>query len=166
MCPEATNDRRPPRLYRVILPVDDIERVATFYAELLRLPGVRVSPGRHYFDCSGVILALYDPKADGDTAIPRPNPEHVYFAVANLEAVYERAEHLGGLSTETGDGNLPMGKIAQRPWGERSFYMHDPSGNPLCFVDETSVFTGDHQSSKKPTASMSDAATVTKIIAR
>jgi hypothetical protein len=34
-----------------------------------------------------------------------------------------------------------MGVIAQRPWGERSFYMNDPSGNPLCFVDEKTVFT-------------------------
>ena len=27
-----------------------------------------------------------------------------------------------------------MGHIARRPWGERSFYMQDPSGNPICFV--------------------------------
>ena len=48
----------------------------------------------------------------------------------------------GGLSTAIGDGNLPMGKIARRPWGEVSFYLHDPSGNPLCFVDEQSVYRG------------------------
>jgi len=29
-----------------------------------------------------------------------------------------------------------------RPWGERSFYAHDPFGNPLCFVDATTIFTG------------------------
>ena len=29
-----------------------------------------------------------------------------------------------------------------RPWGERSFYAFDPFGNGLCFVDETTVFTG------------------------
>jgi hypothetical protein len=34
-----------------------------------------------------------------------------------------------------------MGAIARRPWGERSFYMRDPFGNPLCFVDEASLFT-------------------------
>jgi uncharacterized glyoxalase superfamily protein PhnB len=34
-----------------------------------------------------------------------------------------------------------MGQIANRPWGERSFYLRDPFGNPLCFVDETTVFT-------------------------
>ena len=41
-----------------------------------------------------------------------------------------------------GDGDLPMGEIAVRPWRERSFYMHDPFGNPLCFVDEKTLFTG------------------------
>jgi catechol 2,3-dioxygenase-like lactoylglutathione lyase family enzyme len=131
-----------PRLYRVIVPVGDIERAAKFYTELLGVEGRRVSPGRHYFDCGGVILALFSPGADGDAGAPRPLPDHIYFAVADLEAVFARAERLGGLSTETGDGGLPMGRIAARPWGERSFYMHDPFGNPLCFVDEKTLFTG------------------------
>jgi hypothetical protein len=56
--------------------------------------------------------------------------------------VYRRARTLGGLSTGIGDGGLPMGEIAMRPWGERSFYMADPFGNPLCFVDERTLFTG------------------------
>jgi hypothetical protein len=34
------------------------------------------------------------------------------------------------------------GQIALRPWGERSFYAKDPFGNPICFVDEQTVFTG------------------------
>lgn len=130
------------RLYRVIMPVSDLEASAKFYAALLGMEGMRISGGRHYFDCGGVVLALYDPKGDGDDAVSRPNFEHVYFAVKDLDAVFRRAEGLGGLSQETGDGGLPMGKIAKRPWGERSFYMKDLSGNPLCFVDETTVFTG------------------------
>ena len=32
--------------------------------------------------------------------------------------------------------------IAQRPWGERSFYGLDPSGNPVCFVDDTTLYRG------------------------
>lgn len=131
-----------PRLYRVIVPVSDIERAATFYGELLGIEGKRVSGGRHYLDCGGVILALYQPAGDGDAGTARPLPEHIYFAVPDLEAVFKRAERLGGLSTETGDGDLPMGKIATRPWRERSFYMRDPFGSPLCFVDEKSLFTG------------------------
>ncbi len=131
-----------PRLYRVILPVSDIERAATFYSELLGADGRRVSPGRHYFDAGEVILALVDPGADGDSTKARPNQDYVYFAVHDLESVFSRAERVGGLLREDGDGGLPMGRIAKRPWGERSFYMKDPSGNPLCFVDETTLFTG------------------------
>lgn len=52
-------------LYRVSLPVPDIAQAARFYGEV-EAPGERVSPGRHYFDCAGTILALYDPVADGD----------------------------------------------------------------------------------------------------
>jgi catechol 2,3-dioxygenase-like lactoylglutathione lyase family enzyme len=129
------------RIYRIIMPVTDLEEAARFYRTLLDQDGHRISPGRHYFGCGGVILALYNPRADGDSAEPRPNFEHVYFAVSDLEDSYRRAELAGGLSTKIGDGNLPMGKIARRPWGERSFYMRDPSGNPLCFVDEATTFT-------------------------
>lgn len=131
-----------PHLYRVIVPVPDIERGIEFYTELLGIEGETVSPGRHYFDCGGVILALYEPEGDGDAGIAQPLPDHVYFAVPDLENVFARAQRLGGLSTETGDGGLPMGEIAVRPWRERSFYLRDPFGSPLCFVDEKTVFTG------------------------
>ena len=131
------------RMFRVMMPVGDIARAAQFYRSLLDQAGMRVSPGRHYFECGGVILALYDPRADGDSRDPRPNFDHVYFAVPNLEAVYDRAATAGGISNQVGDGNLPMGQIAVRPWGERSFYMHDPFGNPICFVDEKTIFSAD-----------------------
>ena len=130
------------RLFRVILPQDSIDAAAPFYSALLDDAGMRVSPGRHYFMCGGVVLALYEPRADGDNRSPRPNWDHVYFAVDDLPAVFERARRLGGLSTDVGDGGLKMGEIARRPWGEVSFYMRDPSGNPLCFVDAATLFKG------------------------
>jgi hypothetical protein len=34
------------------------------------------------------------------------------------------------------------GEIAVRPWGDRSFYMEDPFGNKVCFVDRPTMFTG------------------------
>lgn len=132
----------PYRLYRVVLPVNDLDAAVSFYAALLEQPGMRVSGGRHYFSCGGVILAIYDPRGDGDDRTPRPNFDHVYFAVDDLEGVFARAKTTGGLSTVMGDGRLPMGEIARRPWGERSFYMNDPFGNPICFVDAASLFTG------------------------
>lgn len=130
------------RLFRVIAPVTNLDEAVRFYSAILDSPGFRVSNGRHYFNCGGVILAVYDPVGDGDRAALRPNPEHIYFAVPDLQAVFARAVQTGGLSTETGDGNLPMGQIAKRPWGEVSFYLDDPFGNPLCFVDEQSVYRG------------------------
>jgi len=123
-----------PRLFRVILPVSDIETAAAFYRDLLGIPGERVSGGRHYFDCGGTILACYDPHADGDHHDARPNPDHVYFAVPDLEAVFARARQLPCRSIDD--------KIATQPWGERSFYATDPFGNPICFVDERTVFVG------------------------
>ena len=132
----------PYRLYRVVLPVNDLNAAVSFYAALLEQPGMRVSNGRHYFMCGGVILAIYDPRGDGDDRTPHPNFDHVYFAVDDLEGVFARAGKVGGLSTVLGDGRLPMGEIARRPWGERSFYMNDPFGNPICFVDTASLYTG------------------------
>lgn len=112
----------------------DIERAARFYGQLLDRDGERVSPGRHYFHTGEVILALVDPRADGDDRDARANQDYIYFAVDDLENLYERATALG-LARK-------VGPIEKRPWGEVSFYMTDPFGNPLCFVDETTLFTG------------------------
>src|SRR5688572_9632266 len=122
------------RLFRVILPVGDIERATRFYQTLLATAGQRVSPGRHYFDCGGTILACYDPRADGDDFDARANQEHVDFAVENRETVFARARGAGCVRIDE--------QIATQPWGERSFYAADPFGNPLCFVDAGTTFTG------------------------
>lgn len=122
------------KLFRVILPVGDIATAAAFYENLFALPGRRVSPRRHYFDCGGVILALYDPRADGDDFDATPNPDHIYFAVPDLEAIFERVKNLPCKCLEA--------EIKSRPWGERNFYAADPFGDPICFVDEKTIFTG------------------------
>jgi catechol 2,3-dioxygenase-like lactoylglutathione lyase family enzyme len=122
----------PAHLFRVIMPVPDFERGAAFYAALLGVPGERVSPNRHYFRCGGTILAIVDPS--GHDVVFRPNVEHVYFAVPDLRAQYARARDAGCSWLES--------KASRRPWGEKSFYARDPFGNPICFVDETTVYTG------------------------
>jgi catechol 2,3-dioxygenase-like lactoylglutathione lyase family enzyme len=129
-------------LYRIIVPASDLQVSGAFYAELLGQPGFPVSPGRHYFPCGSVMLAVYSPAGDGDPQEPRPNFGHLYLALDDLEACHARAKALDCLDPATGDGNLPMGEIATRPWGERSFYAHDPFGNPLCFVDAATLFKG------------------------
>jgi predicted enzyme related to lactoylglutathione lyase len=125
------------RLYRVILPVGDINLAAEFYGTLLSSPGDRVSPGRHYFDCGGTILACYDPIADGNdlgAGWHHHASQYCYFAVPDLEDIFERAKSLPCKAIDTA--------IAEMPWGERLFYANDPFGNPICFVDEQTLFTG------------------------
>ena len=122
------------RLFRVILPVSSIEDAAVFYSAVLEQPGTRVSPGRHYFGCGGAILACFDPRADGDAWDARPNPDHIYFAVDDLDEHYRRV-------SEQRNGSI-LRSIETQPWGERSFYCMDPFGNKLCFVAESTMFTG------------------------
>lgn len=132
------------KLYRVIIPVSDIDTAQQFYSQIFDDAGSRVSPGRHYFDCEGTILACYDPGADGDAHAARPNPDHVYLAVDDLDDCYARCRAaLANFDSDRshGDGTV-LGEIAKRPWGELSFYIHDPFGNPICFVDRTTVFVG------------------------
>lgn len=121
-----------PRLFRVIVPVADIQAAANFYGSVLGDPGRRISPGRHYFACGGTILACFDPRADGDAWEARPNPEHLYLAVSDLE------DTLARVLAQAGVVHCP---IETQPWGERSFYCSDPFGNKLCFVDDGTLFT-------------------------
>ncbi len=129
-------------LFRVILPVSDIDRAARFYEAVLGSPGFRVSGGRHYFDCGGTILACFSPRQDGDDHDARPNPDQLYFAVDDIKASFEECKRAGATFAEGDVHGDPAGSIAVRPWGERSYYIIDPFGNKLCFVDSTTIFTG------------------------
>jgi tRNA (guanine37-N1)-methyltransferase len=120
-------------LFRVIMPVPDMERGVAFYATMLGTPGELVAPNRHYFRCGGTILAVVVP-GEHDGAAFRPNIEHVYFAVPDLRERYAVARNAGCSSLDE--------RISRRPWGEKSFYARDPFGNPICFVDEKTVYTG------------------------
>jgi predicted enzyme related to lactoylglutathione lyase len=122
-----------PQLYRVIIPVSDMEKAQEFYESILGIDGERVSPERHYFDCEGTILACFDPTmSDGKSAVT-PNPEHIYISVDDLSSTYQRCKTVGAEITI---------EIDSYPWGETSFYIRDPFGNPLCFVERSTVFRG------------------------
>jgi len=124
------------RLFRVILPVRDLDRTVQFYSKLFETPGERVSPGRHYFNCGSVILACYSPTADGDelsTGWRIHENQYLYFAAPDLEAIYARIELAGGTL---------LTPIEHMPWGERIFYALDPEGSRISFVDERTLFMG------------------------
>jgi predicted enzyme related to lactoylglutathione lyase len=122
-----------PRLFRVALPVTDIEKASAFYARVLATPGERVSKNRHYFDCGGTILACVEPGPQQSTR-DTPNQEYLYFVVSDIEAVFKRAKEAGCRSLDE--------KVETQHWGERAFFAEDPFGNPLGFIDEATLFTG------------------------
>lgn len=132
-----------PTLYRIILQVDNLDQAEEFYGKLLGDRGRRIPhASRHYIDCGPVILALVDVAGENIPDLkPQPLPDYIYFAVSDVDAVHARALELNCLSTEDVHGES-AGDVVTRPWGERSFYVHDPWGNGLCFVDETTLFTG------------------------
>jgi hypothetical protein len=131
-----------PTLYRIILQVDNLDKAEDFYGTLLGDRGRRIhGASRHYIDCGPVILALVDVAGEDPDFKPKPLPDYIYFAVNDLESTHARAQNLNCLSTEDVHGDS-AGDIVRRPWGERSFYAHDPWGNGLCFVDENTLFTG------------------------
>jgi catechol 2,3-dioxygenase-like lactoylglutathione lyase family enzyme len=134
---------RSPSVFRVLLGAADLERSRRFYESLLGVKGRRVADGRIYFECGSVILGLLDRSA-GHESDRSPPTEAIYFATHDLEGVHRRARRLGCLDPDLlhGDPANPMGEVTVRPWGERSFYATDPSGNPLCFVDAPTKFTG------------------------
>jgi len=127
-----------PTLFRVTVEAADLERAAAFYAELLGITGQPHPGARRYFDCGGVILAVIDPTQGGLS--PTPGPKSLYFAVRDVEAVHQRAARLNTLGPYQVHGE-PAGEPLTRPWGERSFYVVDPWGNDLCFVEEGTLFT-------------------------
>ena len=127
-----------PSLFRLAVHVTDLDRAVSFYSRLLGIEGRGVGGGRCYFDCGPIILAILDVSLGAEP--PQPIPT-MYFAAADLEGIHARATEMGCLDREDVHG-APAGAIAKRPWGERSFYVEDPFGNSLCFVDPKTLFTG------------------------
>jgi uncharacterized glyoxalase superfamily protein PhnB/catechol 2,3-dioxygenase-like lactoylglutathione lyase family enzyme len=142
--PSAEEERKTmgaPRMFRIALQVGDLAAAADFYSKLLDDPGIPIPRGsRHYFNCGPMILALVD-VAKGAGEKPQPTPDYIYFAVDNLEEVFERAKALNCLANDRYH-DQEAGQIVKRPWGELSFYVEDPWGNGLCFVDEKTLYTG------------------------
>jgi len=127
-----------PRLFRLNIEVGDLKSAVSFYTKLLGIEGRNQAGSRCYFDCGPVTLQVLDVSS---VSQPHPAAKALYFTVNDLEAVYERARALHGLSSEEIHG-APGGEMVVRPWGERSFYVEDPWKNPLCFVEEGTVYTG------------------------
>jgi hypothetical protein len=70
------------------------------------------------------------------------DPEHIYLAVDAIDGAFARCKVAHADFPRGRTGGAPLAEIAQRPWGERSFYVHDPFGNPVRFVERPTMFTG------------------------
>jgi predicted enzyme related to lactoylglutathione lyase len=134
----ATKKKDVPQFFRINVEVGDLESAVSFYTRLLDIQGRRQPGARCYFDCGPVNLSVLDVSS---VRQPHPAAKALYFTVRDLEAAFERARELGCLTREEVH-DAPGGGIVVRPWGERSFYAMDPWGNPLCFVEEGTVYTG------------------------
>jgi catechol 2,3-dioxygenase-like lactoylglutathione lyase family enzyme len=127
-----------PQFFRLNIEVGDLDAAVSFYTNLLGIQG-RKQPGRRsYFACGAVTLQVVDISS---TRTPHPAAKSLYFTVRKLEAIFDRAKTLRCLSDDEIHG-APGGSILVQPWGERSFYAQDPWGNPLCFIEEGTVYTG------------------------
>lgn len=127
-----------PRFFRLNVEVGNLDAAIAFYTTLLNTHGRKQAGSRCYFDCGPVTLSVLDVSSAGQ---PHPAAKALYFTVTSLDAAFERAKGLGCLSPENVH-DAPGGGIVVRPWGERSFYVEDPWKNPLCFVQEGTVYTG------------------------
>jgi catechol 2,3-dioxygenase-like lactoylglutathione lyase family enzyme len=127
-----------PKIFRVTVETANLEQASAFYAKLLGIEGKRHPGARHYFDCGGVILAVLDVSQGGLT--PGAGGKALYFAVNDVDAVHARAKALDALAPYKVHGE-PAAEVTKRPWGERSFYVVDPWGNDLCFVEDGTLYT-------------------------
>ena len=127
-----------PNFFRLNIEVGNLNEAAEFYGSLLGIEGRRQAGSRCYFTCGPVTLQVVDVSSASE---PHPAAKALYFTVKDLDAIFERAVALDCRS----DGDVhgtPAGEISVKPWGERSFYAKDRWNNPLCFVEEGTIYQG------------------------
>jgi len=127
-----------PNLFRINVEVGNLDQAADFYGNLFGVEGRKQAGSRCYFTCGPVTLQVVDVSS---VSKPHPAAKALYFTVKDLDAVFARAKALGCLSSEDVHG-VSGGEISVRPWGERSFYAEDKWHNPLCFVEDGTIYPG------------------------
>ena len=127
-----------PILFRINVEVGNLNEAAEFYSKLFGIVGRMQAGSRCYFTCGAVTLQVVDVSS---VSKPHPAAKALYFAVHDLDAVFQRAKSLKCLPHEEVHGE-PGGQIGVRPWGERSFYAEDRWHNPLCFVEAGTAYPG------------------------
>jgi predicted enzyme related to lactoylglutathione lyase len=136
--PKKGSGRDVPSLFRLNIEVGDLDEAALFYSTLFGIEGRKQAGSRCYFTCGPVTLQVVDVSS---VRKPHPAAKALYFTVNDLEAVFERAQSMGCLSSDDVH-SVSGGKISVRPWGERSFYAEDKWQNQFCFVEAGTIYPG------------------------
>ncbi|MFI6166161.1 VOC family protein [Nocardia sp. NPDC051052] len=123
-----------PWIFRIVIPVDDIEAATKFYSAILKTPGERVWVNRHYFRCGEVILACVEPGPESGDFHIDDDPRVIYLGVDDLEETMELVRRAEPAHIDA--------SIEAQAWGERSFYAQDPFGTRLCFVHGSTIYAG------------------------
>lgn len=119
----------------VVLIVDDLDRAVGFYTEVLGLPlGHRSGPYAQL--ATGVTrISLYQRAAMASTlgfdALRVPDPQapgfELGFKVEDVDAAYAELVEAGA---------EPVTTPTDRPWGQRTAYVHDPDGHLIELVTQ------------------------------
>jgi predicted enzyme related to lactoylglutathione lyase len=72
-------------IMQLLVPVDDVERAAAFYEDVLGLPLLFKYPGNAFFDAHGVRIYLAKPTEPGYAG-----PATIYFQVDDVSATFEQ----------------------------------------------------------------------------
>jgi methylmalonyl-CoA/ethylmalonyl-CoA epimerase len=116
------------RIGQIAVPVQDLDRAVTFYADVLGLRLLfRAPPGLAFFDCGGVRLMLSRP--EGQDAASRASV--VYYVVADLSSTH------AALLARGADVVQPPHLIARLPDHDLWMaFLRDSEGNLLGLMSE------------------------------
>jgi len=117
--------------------VHDLERAKHFYHEILELPVINYTSGKHLFLRAGnSVLLLFNPDDSRNKTSPPPHfgggKQHFAFEVSDKD--YAAAKE--------SIANKGISIIDEVTWrsGKQSFYFNDPEGNILEIVPDTGIW--------------------------
>ena len=82
-------------IMQILVPVENVERAATFYEDVLGLPLLFKYPGNAFFDAHGVRIYLAKPTEPGYAG-----PATIYFRVEDVSAAFDRLVAAGAAVRE------------------------------------------------------------------
>jgi len=113
-------------IMQILVPVTDVDRATTFYADVLGLPLLFRYPGNAFFDAHGVRLYLAAPTEPGYTGIAT-----IYFRVDDVTGTFERLAERGAAVRER-----PVIAHRDAEYDLWLAFVSDPDGNNIGLMRE------------------------------